>query len=127
MKRAGIGLVASVALVAVFAPYLAPNAPDQRFANLLYAPPTRVYVWQGGVHAPYIYEWRVVSRLERSFRKLSNRFLAKPFPFRFPSGSRRKNDSVWPSTHRRTGCDPTCVDEHFTAVTGTPPIAILVD
>ena len=69
MKRAGTALVIMVALVALFAPSLAPNPPDRRFPNLLYAPPTRVYVRQGGFRTPYIYEWRVVSRLERSFRE----------------------------------------------------------
>lgn len=69
MKRAGIGLVIVVASIALFAPYLAPNSPDRRFPNLLYAPPTRVYVRQGGFRAPFIYQWRIVSRLERSFRE----------------------------------------------------------
>src|SRR5262249_41206250 len=50
-------------------PWLSPNRPDQRFTNLLYAPPTRIYVLQGELKRPYIYEWRVVSRLERSFRE----------------------------------------------------------
>jgi peptide/nickel transport system permease protein len=79
VKRAGIALVASVALVALLAPFLAPNPPEQRFSNLLYAPPTRIYVRQGGFRAPYIYEWRVVSRLERSFRESR----VRPVPLRW--------------------------------------------
>ena len=79
MTRAGIALLVIVAFVALAAPYLAPNPPERRFQNLLYAPPTRVYIRQGGFRAPYIYEWRVVSRLERTFRESR----VRPVPLRW--------------------------------------------
>ena len=79
MKRAGIALLVTVAFAALLAPYLAPNPPERRFQNLLYAPPTRIYVRQGGFRAPYIHEWRVVNRLERSFRESR----VRPVPLRW--------------------------------------------
>jgi peptide/nickel transport system permease protein len=66
MRRAGLALLLLVALVAVAAPWLAPNPPDQVFSNLLYAPPTRV-------HFTYIYPLRLVSRLERRFEADTSR------------------------------------------------------
>ena len=72
MRRAGLVLLALVALVAVAAPWLAPNPPDKAFSNLLYAPPTRVHVgvgpWALGL-GPYIHPVRLVSRLERRFEE----------------------------------------------------------
>jgi peptide/nickel transport system permease protein len=68
-SRAGAILLTIVAAIALLAPWLAPNPPQRRFPNLLYAPPTRIYVFQGGVRAPYIYELRVVNRLAREFRE----------------------------------------------------------
>jgi len=79
MKRAGAALLITVTLIAVLAPYLAPNPPERRFQNLLYAPPTRVYIRQGGFRAPYVYEWRVINRLERSFRESR----VRPVPLRW--------------------------------------------
>jgi peptide/nickel transport system permease protein len=81
MRRAGILLLAFVAFVALAAPWLAPNEPDKVFANLLYAPPTRIHVGSGlsargsgealgsGLSAFgfYIHPVRLVSRLERRF------------------------------------------------------------
>ena len=67
MKQAGAALLLLLAVVALAAPWIAPNDPGRRFADLLYAPPTRVYVYQDGPQAPYIYAWRLESRLERRF------------------------------------------------------------
>jgi peptide/nickel transport system permease protein len=67
VRRAGLLLLAVVAVVAAAAPWLAPNPPDQRVDTHLYAPPTRVHVFADGVHAPFIYQSRLVSRLERRF------------------------------------------------------------
>ena len=44
MKRAGRLLLLIVVLVALAAPWLAPNPPDQVFDDLLYAPPTRLHL-----------------------------------------------------------------------------------
>ena len=67
MKRAAWSLLALIALAALGAPWLAPNSPNRRFDDLLYAPPTRIHLLQDGLKAPFIYPWRVVSRLERRF------------------------------------------------------------
>jgi peptide/nickel transport system permease protein len=64
MRRAGLTLVAIVALVALGAPWLAPNPPDRSFPQSLYAPPTVVHL--RGVR-PFIYQQRLISRLERRF------------------------------------------------------------
>lgn len=64
-------LLLLVVLAAVFAGFLAPHAPDARFNDLFYAPPTRVHVIDdaGRWHAPFIYRWRLVHRLERVFEE----------------------------------------------------------
>jgi len=67
VRRAGVALLVAVVVVAVAAPWFAPNAPDRAFAGLLNAPPTLVHVWDGGPRAPFIYRQRVVSRLEKRF------------------------------------------------------------
>lgn len=67
MKRAAWSLLVLVAIAALAAPWLAPNPPNQRFDDLLYAPPTRVHLFSDGLRAPFINPWRVVSRLERRF------------------------------------------------------------
>jgi len=41
-RRAGIALLAAVALAAAAAPWIAPHRTDESFPGLLNAPPTRV-------------------------------------------------------------------------------------
>lgn len=83
MKRAGQWLLAAVAVVACAAPWLAPNPPDRRFADSLYAPPTPVHVFVGAGFsrpgAPFIYPQRLVSRLERRFEE----DVTRPVPLRW--------------------------------------------
>ena len=67
MKRAAWSLLAIIAFAAMAAPWLSPNPPNRRFDDLLYAPPTRVHIFQDGIHAPFIHPLRVVSRVERRF------------------------------------------------------------
>jgi peptide/nickel transport system permease protein len=67
VRRAGLVMLALVAIVAAAAPWLAPNPPERRFDSHLYAPPTRVHMFDGGPRAPFIYQSRLVSRLERRF------------------------------------------------------------
>jgi peptide/nickel transport system permease protein len=67
VKRLGYLIVAVMAAGALAAPLLAPNPPDRRFEDLLFAPPTRVHLFQQGRLAPHIYPWRLESRLERRF------------------------------------------------------------
>ena len=66
MRNVGIVLLALVIGAAVLAPWLAPNDPDRRFPELIYAPPTSVRLF-GDAGALYIYTPRLVSRLERRF------------------------------------------------------------
>ena len=67
MKRAAWSLLVLIALAALAAPWLAPNPPNLRFDDLLYAPPTPVHIFSDGLHAPFINPLRLVSRLERRF------------------------------------------------------------
>ena len=73
MKRAAWSLLVVIAFAALAAPWLAPNPPNRRFDDLLYAPPTRVHILQDGVNAPFIHPLRLVSRLERRFEVESPR------------------------------------------------------
>ena len=50
MKRAGYALLVFIALIAVAAPWLAPNPPDRSFTDALYAPPTRLRLFHEGAH-----------------------------------------------------------------------------
>lgn len=67
MRKAGAALLIVIAASALLAPWLAPNPPDRRFTDLLYAPPTPVEVFDSGVHAPFVRPWRLVNRLRREF------------------------------------------------------------
>ena len=71
MKRAGIAILAWVALVAVLAPALTPNRPDFRFPDRAYAPPMpiRVIDADGRWRAPFVYPVRLADRLERRFEE----------------------------------------------------------
>jgi peptide/nickel transport system permease protein len=66
MRIAGAVLLGLILLAACAAPWLAPNPPNRRFADLLYAPPTRIHVGDGRP-APHLHPLRIVSRLERRF------------------------------------------------------------
>jgi peptide/nickel transport system permease protein len=71
MRRAGRALLAVVILIAVGAPWLAPNPPDRQFNTYIYAPPTPVHF--GGRAGAYFYPLRIVSRLERRFDEIRDR------------------------------------------------------
>ena len=71
MKRAGRALLIAVVLIAVAAPWLAPNPPDRQFDTYLYAPPTRLHV--EAANGTYFYPLRIVSRLERRFDEVRDR------------------------------------------------------
>jgi peptide/nickel transport system permease protein len=67
MTRAGLALLVTVVLVALAAPWFAPNPPDRQFDTYLYAPPTQLHFDAGD--GAYFYPLRVVSRLERRFEE----------------------------------------------------------
>src|SRR5205814_1841864 len=64
-------IVALAILSAIAAPLLAPHRVDDRFPELLNAPPSRVHVRDdaGGWHAPFIHPWRRVSQLEQRYEE----------------------------------------------------------
>jgi peptide/nickel transport system permease protein len=61
-----------VLIAAAAAPWLAPNDPNRRFTELMYAPPTTVH-FGGGAH---IYPQQIVSRRERTFQEERDRPVA---------------------------------------------------
>jgi peptide/nickel transport system permease protein len=71
VRRAGIALVACIALLAVLAPALSPNPPDVRFPDRAYAPPMPVRVVDavGRWRAPFVYRLRLADRLERRYEE----------------------------------------------------------
>jgi len=68
-RRVGAVLIAAAVVAALAAPFLAPHAADGRNPSLLNAPPTWPHIVSddGGWHAPFIYRWRLVSRLEQRY------------------------------------------------------------
>ena len=77
-KRTAIGLalLGAVFAGALFAPVLAPNPPGQSFPDHLYAPPTRVHLFDAHGRAPHLHPLRLVSRLERRFEEDDGRPVA---------------------------------------------------
>jgi peptide/nickel transport system permease protein len=71
VSRLGSALVAAALAAALGAPVFAPHRADQRFAELLNAPPTRPHLVDadGGLHAPFIYRWRLSNRLEQRYEE----------------------------------------------------------
>ena len=69
MSRFGLALVVAVLAIAAAAPLVAPYRPDERFARLLNAPPTRPHlVDDAGIwHTPFIYRWRLANQLEQRY------------------------------------------------------------
>jgi peptide/nickel transport system permease protein len=67
----GSALLAIAVLGALAAPVLGPNAPETRFLSLANAPPTLPHVidGSGAWHRPFIYPWRLVSRLEQRYEQ----------------------------------------------------------
>jgi peptide/nickel transport system permease protein len=68
--RIGAGVIAVFALLAVLAPILAPNSPEEQFADRAYAPPSRVRVRDvSGFRAPFVYRQVLVDRQAREYRE----------------------------------------------------------
>ena len=74
-NKVGAIVLFVIVAAAAAAPWLAPNPPDRRFNDLLYAPPTRVHLF-GDMVATHIYPWRLVSRLERRFEEDRSRAIS---------------------------------------------------
>ncbi len=70
-RRLGLTLVLAGAIAGVAAPILAPHATDDRFPDLLNAPPTRPHVIDesGSWHAPFIYQWTLADRLVQRYEQ----------------------------------------------------------
>jgi peptide/nickel transport system permease protein len=71
VRRAGVAIVACVALAAVLAPALTPNQPHVRFPDRAFAPPMplRVVDRDGRWRAPFVYPVRLADRLERRYEE----------------------------------------------------------
>jgi len=71
MKLVGLLAIAMTSIAAFATPMVVPHEPDQRFAGLLNAPPTRPHIIDdaGGWHAPFIYRWRLLNRLEQRYEE----------------------------------------------------------
>ncbi len=78
MRRSSFVLLFVIGAVVVAAPWLAPNDPNRRFPDLMYAPPTAPHLF-GTESLSYIYPLRLVSRLERRFAEDRG----TPVPLRF--------------------------------------------
>ena len=85
-SRTGVAIVVLVLLGAIAAPLVAPHATGDRFPDLLNAPPTAPHLIDrsGRVRAPFIYPWRIASRLEQRFEQDTS----APVPLQWFSGGR---------------------------------------
>jgi len=70
-RRAGALLIVAAVAAAIAASLLAPHTADARDRRLLNAPPTWPHLRSddGAWHAPFIYPWRIVSRLEQRYKE----------------------------------------------------------
>lgn len=86
MRRAGLVLFVGIVLLAVGAPFIAPNPPDATFRELPFAPPSRIHVIDpaGNLVPPYTFPFRLVSRLERRYEEDRTR----PQPIRWMHNGR---------------------------------------
>jgi peptide/nickel transport system permease protein len=81
MRRAGACILGALVLAAAAAPWVAPNPPDRRFGDHLYAPPTPIRFDGTSL---YIHPLTLVSRLERRFEEQLDRRV----PLQFFTGGR---------------------------------------
>jgi hypothetical protein len=67
--RAGLVLIAAIALVSVAAPAFAPHDPGRQFPDMSYAPPMLPHLFdaQVGLERPFVYPVRLVDRLQHTF------------------------------------------------------------
>lgn len=86
MRTVGLVLILLLLLMAVAAPWVAPNDPRVQHPDLGYAPPMRPHVLasDGSLRAPFVYPLTIVNRLERRFAPDT----ANPISIRFLSDGR---------------------------------------
>ena len=85
MRRLAAGTLATIALLAIFAPVVAPHGPATRFPDHHHSPPTRLrVVHEGALRAPFFYPQRMTNRLEERFE--TDR--AQPIAVRWFTGGR---------------------------------------
>jgi len=85
MKRAARLTLGGWVVVALVAPWIAPNAPDRIFTARSLAPPTRVHVFdEGRLSWPFIRRSRLVNALERRYEEIAG----SRVPIRFFTGGR---------------------------------------
>ena len=68
-RRIGIGLLIATAVVTAAAPFLAPHASNEQFADRAYAPPMSIRIFSGGFHAPFVHPLVLENRLDRRYRE----------------------------------------------------------
>lgn len=93
--RAGLVLLAFIAIATAAASAIAPHDPGRQFPDLSYAPPMRPHVFddQGRLHRPFFYPLRLVDRLEHRFEE--DHAIRVPLVW-FASGSLVTNESAFP-------------------------------
>jgi hypothetical protein len=84
----GATLLTAAVLGVLGAPWLTPNSGDEQFRDHLYAPPMRVRVIdaEGAWHRPFVYRWRLVDRVMRTFEEDSSEPVAADLVCRGPAG-----------------------------------------
>jgi peptide/nickel transport system permease protein len=68
-QRTGASLLVVIVFIALAAPVIAPHAASAQFPDRAYAPPTRVHVFEHGVHAPSIHPLVLEDRLASRYRE----------------------------------------------------------
>jgi peptide/nickel transport system permease protein len=94
-QRTGLTFTALLALLVVFARWVAPYDPARQFSTHPFAPPMRPHVIgdDGGLHAPFVYPVRLVDPLERRYQEDHTRVI----PLRWLSGTlvRAADNEPW--------------------------------
>lgn len=68
IRRGAAALVLMVVLLAVFAPWIAPNDPGAMFTDRAYAPPAKIHVRDAdGWRRPFVYRYTLVDRISRTY------------------------------------------------------------
>lgn len=79
-RRLAVGALALIATVTVAAPFIAPYAATEQFADRSFAPPTRVHIRdEHGFRGPFIYKQVLEDRLLRQYREDTS----TPIPLEF--------------------------------------------